>query len=94
MIGAAGFMAAPKSHGEINDIMAGMDRAMDEWVRSVERKAPRCHFRPMMLEGWSDEQWWECSHCGHTKDIGAPAQEPGEQQAQSSAKGGDAVGGA
>lgn len=58
------------TQGEVNAIMAGMDQAMDEWVRHIEATAPRCHFTPMQLDGWSDESWWECRHCGHTKGAG------------------------
>lgn len=69
MIGPAGFTTAPKPQDEVNEIMAGMDRATDEWLKHIAAIAPRCHFRPMMLEGWGDESWWECSVCGHTKDA-------------------------
>jgi hypothetical protein len=73
-------MAATKSQDEVNEIMAGMDRAMDDWLEHLTKIAPRCHFRPMRLEGWSDESWWECSYCGHTKEPRSVAQEAAEQK--------------
>lgn len=73
MIGPAGFMAGPKakdySQGEVGQIMEGMERATEEWLAHLKAIAPRCHFTPMKLEGWNDESWWECRHCGHTKDA-------------------------
>jgi hypothetical protein len=60
---------------EYSKIMAGMEevyRAEGKWL---DENAPRCHNRPMVLEasdkddGFPDEEWWECSVCGHTKDI-------------------------
>lgn len=37
--------------------------------------APVCHFAPMKYEAADNgnacvEHWWECAHCGHTKEIG------------------------
>jgi ribosomal protein L37AE/L43A len=66
---------------EVNEIMAGMDRAMNEWVQHIEKIAPRCHFTPMQLETLDDESWWECRHCGHTKDGRSATPESGDQGA-------------
>jgi len=43
-------------------------------VAEIERAAPICHFRKMVLEQSDSidgyyEEWWECSVCGHTKDL-------------------------
>lgn len=54
---------------ETNAIFAGMDEAMIEHIAYLEKIAPRCHMTPMQLDGCSDEQWWECRHCGHTKSA-------------------------
>ncbi len=38
----------------------------------ISEKAPRCHMRPMFLDGAEDpwsEAWFECAHCGHTKPV-------------------------
>jgi hypothetical protein len=59
---------------EINKIMDGMEEANREMVEKQIKFAPKCHFRPMFRD-MSDstdgyyEEWWECSVCGHTKDI-------------------------
>lgn len=56
---------------EIRDGMEEVNRAM---VQEIEEKAPICHFRKMDLErsdsvdGYYTE-WWECSVCGHIRDI-------------------------
>lgn len=53
------------------DEMNKINMAMAEEIISA---APLCHFRKMNLEE-SDSvdgyytQWWECSVCGHTKDL-------------------------
>lgn len=60
---------------KINEIMAGMDEVNEEMHREELVVAPMCHFRPMFRD-MSDstdghyEEWWECSVCSHTKDIG------------------------
>ena len=61
--------AIERTQDEVNEILAGMDAAMTEYTKQLEAKAPRCHFTPMDLDGWSDEAWWECRHCGHTKEA-------------------------
>ena len=59
---------------EINEIMAGMDKVNLEMHKKEIANAPLCHFRPMFkdmsdsTDGYYDE-WWECSVCGHTKDL-------------------------
>lgn len=59
---------------QIYEIMAGMDEVNRQMAEEIERKAPMCHMKKMFLDE-SDttdgyyEQWWECSVCGHTKDI-------------------------
>jgi hypothetical protein len=34
---------------------------------------PRCHLTPMEMESGDDGdrsvEWWECKHCGHTKEF-------------------------
>ena len=56
---------------EIFDGMEKINKAMHE---KMMEKAPICHFRKMFYDqsdttdGYYDE-WWECSVCGHTKDI-------------------------
>lgn len=35
-----------------------------------QKQAPRCHFTPMHYQEADYEAWWECPHCGHTKEIG------------------------
>ena len=37
--------------------------------------APTCHFKSMNYEAADNgnagvDYWWECAHCGHTKEIG------------------------
>ena len=55
-----------------NDVFEGMDKVYAQEAANHEKNSPRCHMRPMFLDGaedpWSDA-WWECSVCGHTKDI-------------------------
>jgi hypothetical protein len=59
---------------EFNEIADGMEQVNRQMVADTEKAAPRCHFRPMFLD-MSDstdgyyELWWECSVCGHTKDV-------------------------
>lgn len=35
---------------------------------------PKCHLTPMFLDSGDDDYvpvtWWECKHCGHTKEWG------------------------
>ena len=68
------FGGVKMDQNEFNKIAAGMDRVNDEMCRRIYEKAPMCHFRKMHLEqsdsvdGYYTE-WWECSVCGHTKNI-------------------------
>ena len=63
------------SQEEFNKIMDGMERVLADEERRLNEIAPRCHNRPMMLmeddldDGFPSPEWWECSACGHTKDI-------------------------
>ncbi len=48
----------------------------NEYWGEVYSKAPICHFTPMeyehgesIPEAHSYPDWWECKHCGHTKDM-------------------------
>ncbi len=38
-------------------------------------KPPMCHMTPMSYEcaddGCMQVEFWECTHCGHTKEIGS-----------------------
>jgi len=52
-----------------NKLADGMEQVNRKMVDEMSRAAPYCHCRKM---GWYSEQgssWWECSVCGHTKDI-------------------------
>lgn len=47
---------------------------MSERDAEPEDKRPICHFTPMSFEfadDWPNGQavFWECLHCGHTKEI-------------------------
>ena len=54
-------------------IMDGMEQVNRQMVDKISEEAPRCHMRPMFpnyfAEGDSEESWWECSVCGHTKPL-------------------------
>ncbi len=55
-------------------IMNGMEEVNRKMVKDIEKSAPVCHFRKMVLEQSDSidgyyESWWECSVCGHTKDV-------------------------
>lgn len=59
---------------EFNKIAAGMDEVNNKMAAEIEAKAPVCHFRKMFLDRSDStdgyyEEWWECSVCGHTKDL-------------------------
>jgi DNA-directed RNA polymerase subunit M/transcription elongation factor TFIIS len=55
-------------------IMEGMDAVNADMANKIEQSAPICHMRKMIFEQ-SDSvdghytSWWECSYCGHTKEI-------------------------
>ena len=58
-----------------SEIMAGMEEVYRAEEKRLSEIAPRCHNRPMMLtdddldDGFKSQEWWECSVCGHTKDL-------------------------
>lgn len=55
---------------EIDDIMDGYEESWDKYVKDLRDSAPKCHFTPMdFVEGENYEAWWECYHCGHTKEA-------------------------
>lgn len=59
-----------QTQDQVNEIMAGMESVWREETRRFEATAPKCHFARMSLEsGDGDEAWWECRHCGHTKEL-------------------------
>lgn len=58
-----------RSQEEVNEIMAGMENVWAEYAAHLDKIAPRCHFTPMRLDGEGSEEWWECEHCGHTKEA-------------------------
>lgn len=52
----------------------GLNESYKEMELRIAKTAPKCHFRPMILERGDGEMgyhntWWECSVCGHTKDT-------------------------
>ena len=52
------------------DAFKGLDQSYKDMEDELNKRAPRCHFRPMFLDGGDgpyDEAWWECSVCCHTK---------------------------
>ena len=42
-------------------------------AKEIERETPKCHFTEMSYEfaddGAQQVEFWECEHCGHTKEI-------------------------
>lgn len=62
------------NQAEFNKIAEGMDEVNHQMHDEEIKTAPKCHFRPMFrdmsdsTDGHYDE-WWECSVCGHTKDL-------------------------
>lgn len=56
------------------EIFKGMDIINRKMAEQIEKDAPICHMKKMILEN-SDSvdgyytSWWECSICGHTKDL-------------------------
>lgn len=62
------------SQEEYNKLMDGMEEVNRKMEDRIIATAPKCHFKPMVLEQSDSvdgyyEQWWECSACGHTKDL-------------------------
>jgi hypothetical protein len=49
------------------------DEAMREAFSAQDMSSPFCHMKPMVFEcsdeEYSNQSWWQCEHCGHTKDI-------------------------
>lgn len=60
------------SQEELNAFI-GLNDSYIEMDRKNAERAPKCHFTPMSLHQGDGEnyanQWWECHHCGHTKDF-------------------------
>ena len=57
-----------------NNLVDGLELVNRKMHEEEDKIAPMCHFRPMLkeqsdsIDGYYTE-WWECSVCGHTKDI-------------------------
>ncbi len=52
---------------KFNEVMFKYEQSMTDYYSKL--KAPKCHFKPMQyVAGEYGECWWECSHCGHTKE--------------------------
>lgn len=54
--------------------MDGMNKANIEMAERIDDEAPMCHFRKMFFDQSDStdgyyEEWFECSVCGHTKEI-------------------------
>jgi hypothetical protein len=51
----------------------GLNESYIEMEKQNNSIAPKCHFKPMeFMNGDGDDYsntWWECSTCGHAKDI-------------------------
>lgn len=53
----------------------GLEQSYIEMEKEFYKAAPICHFTKMSYEYTEDYfgddliYWWECKHCGHTKDI-------------------------
>lgn len=47
----------------------GLNQSYMDMEDRINKTAPRCHFRPMAFEQEGYEAWWECSHCGHTRQV-------------------------
>lgn len=59
---------------EMFTIMDGMEDVNRQMGEEIVANAPRCHMRSMFLDSSDStdgyyETWWECSVCGHTKEI-------------------------
>ncbi len=44
-----------------------MKEFSDSCKNNREPEPPKCHLKPMVMDGNELETWCECSHCGHTK---------------------------
>lgn len=51
----------------------GLNQSYMDMEDKQNKIAPRCHFKQMFLEHGDgenyNENWWECSTCGHTKPV-------------------------
>jgi len=49
----------------------GLEESYEYFDKKLQELAPTCHFTKMNYEQGDEygEQWWECLHCGHTKEI-------------------------
>ena len=59
---------------EIDKIMDGMEAVNRKMADDMHQNAPMCHMRKMFYEQSDStdgyyEEWYECSVCGHTKEI-------------------------
>lgn len=59
---------------EMFKIMDGMNQVNIEMANKIHESAPMCHFRKMFMDQSDStdgyyETWWECSVCGHTKEL-------------------------
>jgi len=55
-------------------IFDGMNKVNIEMSEQIYKNAPICHFKKMVYEESDSTDgcvtyWWECSVCGHTKDV-------------------------
>ena len=57
-----------ESREKINKIFSHFDKLIAEEEQKFQ--PPKCHFTFMSHEASDYEEWWECRHCGHTKNIG------------------------
>lgn len=67
---ARGFVEACRFVGMSDDEIRGQHIGAE---RKDMNKEPTCHFTPMIYQ-WADDgceqvEYWECQHCGHTKEI-------------------------
>lgn len=56
---------------EIYQAFEGLEESYREMIEELDKNAPKCHFRKMALISGEvgDGDWWECSVCGHTKEL-------------------------
>jgi len=49
----------------------GLDMSYEIMDKQIKKIAPSCHFTKMDYQyGWEGvEDYWECSHCGHTREV-------------------------
>ena len=51
----------------------GMEYSYELMMKEIDAITPTCHFTKMIYESGESEygytdSWWECAHCGHTKE--------------------------